>query len=171
MCKLRRSLARSWRWYLLGFGLLFFVVFLDLWREEARAGVLVLESRTDPEKPQPRIQVELFSDDPATEYHEASVLRRLYSGTRELFVKPEGRFISAHHYLEKVRALRLIETHWIEPGERWEIRLQPGKYVLARELFWGREGFYAHSGMQYYSIEIKPNERAEYVLQELDFRR
>jgi hypothetical protein len=141
MCKLRRCLANTRRWHLACVALPCFVVLLDCWRadenrraEEGRAGDLVLESATDSWKRHPRIKVEIYSDDPATEHCEVSVLRRLYFDLQKQFTKPQGQWISAHHDVEKVRALRPVAATWIEPGEKWEIGLKPGRCVGPRNL-------------------------------------
>jgi hypothetical protein len=161
MCKLRQCLATARRWQLAALAavvLLGGAICVDYWR----AGTLVLEWRTEPKIPRPRIQVEIFSDGPTTEHLGVSVFRRLYSAVRELTgLEPE--WISAHHDLKKVQSLRRVASEWIEPGETRGFRLKPGRYLVSREIWWrGRDGVPpGHSGFQYRTIEIKAGERIE----------
>jgi hypothetical protein len=106
--------------------------------------------------------VEIFSDDRATGHREMSVFRQFYSGIWERFTEPEPQAISAHLDMKKVQALRRVASEWIEPGETREFRLKPGRYLLSREIWWGRDGTsHGHSGFQYRTIEVKPGERIE----------
>jgi hypothetical protein len=51
------------------------------------------------------------------------------------------------------------------------VKLKPGKYLLARELQWGPDVSFAHSGYGYHVFEIKAGERTENVLNVMHFER
>lgn len=79
--------------------------------------------------------------------------------------------ISTHHNTHRVLPLKLIASRWSEPGTRWEVKLKPGKYLLAREIWWGREVHFAHSEFGYHVFEVKAGERIEPLLSEIQFER
>jgi hypothetical protein len=124
---------------------------------EVRKGMLVVE--WDGHTPFAECNLQIRSNQ-----EEISQVRKWCISIRDYF-SSRKRFVSSHHNLNRIGDLQCVAgDRWIHPGEKWQIKLSPGTYLLAREYWGGRDLDFMHTGFSYTYFEIKQGERVELSL-------